>query len=238
MMRTRISARRTLFFVAILVFALIALLPLRLAIDRMGFADHGLSARAATGSLWRGALQEARIGPVQLGDVSTRLAVLPLFLGRARLALAATEEGGLKGALSVTRSGFGFEDFSGRLGPGEIVTPLPLASVELDGVSAGFANGRCARAQGGVRATIGGPLAGLGLAADLAGTVRCAGDALLIPLAGRSGTERIDLRLFGDGRYQADLIVRAADPALAPALAAAGFRAGPQGQALRISGTF
>jgi hypothetical protein len=50
--------------------------------------------------------------------------------------------------------------------------------------------------------------------------------------------ERIDLRLFADGRYQVDLLVRSTDPAVGAGLAAAGFRAVAQGHALRIIGTF
>jgi general secretion pathway protein N len=237
-MRIRLPVGRTLFVAGAISFALIALLPLRLAIDRLGFADQGLSARAATGSVWRGALQEARIGPVALGDVSARLNLMPLFLGRARLSVAAAEEGGLEGAVSLSRHGFGFEDVSGRIRPGTLFAPLPLASLELDELSAGFSSGRCIRAAGGVRATVGGQIGGVGLSPELSGRARCAGDALLLPLAGRSGAERIEVRLFADGRYQADLFVRSTDPTLGAGLAAAGFRPSAQGYALRIVGTF
>ena len=43
------------------------------------------------GQLWLGALKEAQFGAVPLGDVSARLNILPLLLGRARLSLSRDE---------------------------------------------------------------------------------------------------------------------------------------------------
>jgi general secretion pathway protein N len=237
-MRIRLPIRRTLFLAGALLFALLALLPLRLALDWLGFADRGLAARAVTGSVWRGALQEAQIGPVALGDVRARLNLLPLFLGTARLSLAAPDEGGLSGAILASRHGFGIEDVSGRIRPGALFAPLPLGSLEFDGFSAGFASGACTRAEGAVRATVTGQIGGAAMSPQLAGRARCAGDALLLPLSGRSGAERLDIRLFSDGRYRIDLLVRAADPNVAAALASAGFRASEQGHVLQVRGTF
>src|SRR5687767_13431355 len=114
-MRIRRPSGRTTFLVAFFLFALLALLPLRLALGALGFADHGLTARAATGSVWRGALQEAQVGPVALGDVRARLNLLPLLLGRARLSLAGGDDAAaFEGAATVSRHSFGFEDVSGR----------------------------------------------------------------------------------------------------------------------------
>jgi general secretion pathway protein N len=237
-MRIRLPIGRTLFLAAAVLFAMAALLPLRLALDWLGFAEQGLAARAASGSVWRGALQEAQIGPVSLGDVHARLNVLPLFLGRARLTVAAAEAGGLEGAVSVSRHSFGFEDVSGRIRAGTLFAPLPLASLEFDDLTAGFSSGRCIRAAGGVRAIVSGQVGGIGLAPELVGRARCAGDSLLLPLAGRSGMERLDIRLFSDGRYRLDLLVREADPSVAAGLVAAGFRPAAQGHALRIDGSF
>jgi general secretion pathway protein N len=237
-MRIRLPVGRTLFLVAAILFAMVALFPLRLALDRFGFAERGLAARAATGSVWNGALQEARIGPVALGDVEARLNLLPLFLGRARLTVAAAEEGGLAGAVSVSRHGFGFEDFDGRIRAGTLFAPLPLTSFDLDDLSVGFAGGRCVRAAGGVRAIVSAQAGGIGISPELVGRARCDGDALLLPLAGRSGMERLHIRLFPDGGYRLDLLVRSADPVAGAALAAAGFRRVAQGHAMRIDGAF
>ena len=238
-MRVRLRIGRALLLAAFFLFALVALLPMRLALDWLGFGERGLAARAATGSVWYGALQEAQVGPVPLGDVAARLNVLPLLLGRARLSLERSDEAGrLAGAVTVSRHGFGLDDVTGSFRLGPLLSPLPVATLDLDDLSAGFASGRCARAEGRIRANVTGEIAGLGLASGLTGAARCADDALLLPLASQSGMERLELRLFADGRYRAELLVRTADPAVGARLAAAGFRPAPGGQAMRIDGSF
>lgn len=197
-MRVRLPLGRTAFAAAALLFALTATLPLHFAVDLFGFGARGLTARAATGSVWAGALQQARLGPVALGDVRARLDVLPLFLGRARLSLRGAGDGApIAGAVTISRHGFGIDDFSGRF---RIGGALPVAAIDLDDVSAGFAGGRCVRGEGRVRATGAGAFAGV----VLAGGARCDGAALLLPLADAGATARLDLRLFADGRYRVD----------------------------------
>jgi len=225
-----------LFLAAAFLFSLLALLPLRLALDRLGFEDRGLTARAATGSLWSGALQEAQLGPVPLGDLSARLNVLPLFIGRARLSLHGAEPGTFDGAVIVTRHSFGFDDVSARLRVGALFAPLAIPTLDFDDLSARFASGRCTHAEGRVRAALSGGAAGA--MPGLEGRARCAGDALLLPLASPSGNERLNLRLFADGRYQAEALVRPADPAVRAGLIAAGFRPVGSGLGMRVDGAF
>ena len=205
MTRIRLPVGRTLFFVAVFLLSLAALLPLRLALAWTGLDRSGLSAREASGSAWLGALQEARVGPVPLGDVRARIGALPLLVGRARLAVSGGQ--GIDGAATVSRHGFGIDDASGTLRAAALFAPLPLSTIELDGLSARFAGGLCTQAEGSVRATFAGPVAGIPVASALAGEARCAEGALLLPLAGQSGIERLDLRLFPDGRWRADLAV-------------------------------
>ena len=223
-----------LFLGSAFLFALVALLPLRLAIDRFGFAAHGLAARAVTGSLWRGALQEAQIGPVPLGDLSARLHFLPLFLGRARLSLRSSDGSTFEGALVATRHSFGFDDVSARLRVGALLAPLAVPSLEFDRLGASFRSGHCVHAQGRARSTLAGAVG----AVALTGQARCEGGALRLPLASASGAERLDLRLFGDGRYRVEALVRPTDPALAAGLVAAGFRPVGSGYGLRVDGAF
>ena len=236
-MRLRLPIKRSLLLASMLAFALIALLPLRLAVGWFGFGERGLSARAATGSVWTGVLNEARFGPAALGDVSARLHLLPLLAGRARLALAGTDpQAPFDGAVTASRHGFGVDDVTGRFRIGGLATALPIAAIELRDVSAAFARGRCVRAEGRVTAAAAGALAGL--APAFAGNARCDGDALLVRLAGGSGMERIDLGLFADGRYRVDLMVRTGDPAVRDRLLAAGLRPAAGGYAMRIAGAF
>ena len=238
-MRARPPLGRALFLAAATLFALLALLPLRLALDWLGFDARGLSARAATGSVWLGGLNEARFGPVPLGDVGARLNVLPLLLGRARMSLHRPDEDApFEAAVTITRHGFGIDDATGRLRAGALFAPLPVALIDFEDVSAGFASGRCTRAEGRVRALAAPAVAGLGFGSGLDGVARCDGDALLLPLAGAGGGERLELRVFADGRYRAQLAVRPADPAAAARLAAAGFRPAGSGYAMRIEGAF
>ena len=228
--------RRWLFLAAAFLVALVALLPLRLALDVFGFGARGLTARAATGSLWLGALQEAQIGPVPLGDLKARLNLLPLFLGRARLSLSGAGEGSFEGAVTVTRHSFGFDDVDARLRVGALFSPLTVSTLDLDDLGGGFAGGRCTRGEGRVRAALSGEIAGL--APGLAGQVRCAGEALLLPLASQSGMERLNIRLFGDGRYSVEMLVRPTDPTLRARLVAAGFRPAGSGYGMRVDGAF
>lgn len=237
-MRVRLPLGRSLFFLSALLFALFALLPLRVGLDRLGLDERGFAAREAQGSLWFGALSEARLGGVALGDVEARLRVLPLLLGRARLELKRIGDGErLEGALVASRHGFGIEDASGRFQL-SIPGPLPPATLDLDDLSVEFAGGLCRRAEGRARAGFGGEIAGVTLPATLSGDLRCDGGTLLLPLAGQSGMERLDLRLSEDGRYRAELIVRPGDPALRERLAASGFLASGDGYVLRFAGEF
>ncbi|MDQ8755661.1 type II secretion system protein N [Sphingosinicella sp. LHD-64] len=238
-MRIRLPMGRTAFFLGAFAFALLALLPLRLAADWFGFAARGLVAREATGSIWFGGLREAQLGPVPVGDVTARLNSLPLLLGRARVSLRRDDEANpFRGAITLSRHAFGVDDATGQLRVGALFAPLPVAMIEADDVSAGFANGQCARAEGNVRATLAGEVAGIGLPSGFAGTASCAGDAVLLPLASQTGMERLELRLFADGRFRADLSIRPTDEALRGRLVAAGFQEA-NGLALRrIDGRF
>lgn len=239
MRRIRLPIGRIALVAGFFLFALLALLPMRLALDRMGFDRGGLSARAATGSVWNGALEEARIGPVPLGDVRARVNFLPLLLGRARLSLASADPAvGFSGAVTVTRHSRSFDDVTGRLRAGTMFAPLPVTGVDLDGVSASFADGRCLDAGGRVTVMLGGPAVAIGLGRGLIGRAQCAGDAVLIALADQTGTARMNLRLHSDGRYGVDFLVRTVDPATRAQLVAAGFRPAGTGLGMQAGGRF
>jgi general secretion pathway protein N len=236
-MRIRLPLKRTVFFLAVFAFSLIALIPLRVAVGWFGV--EGLAAREASGSIWLGMLKEAQLGPVPLGDVRARLNMLPLLLGRARLSLSRDEpDGHFDGAVSVSRHSFGIEDMTGQFRTGTLFAPVPISALDLDDVSVHFANGECESAEGRVRATASGELAGIPLPGVLAGNVRCAEGALLLPLASQGGAGQLNLSMRADGSYRLDLIVRQADPSLVPRLAAAGFQPSAEGYKRRIEGHF
>ncbi|MDQ3140535.1 MAG: type II secretion system protein N, partial [Pseudomonadota bacterium] len=112
-MRIRLPLGRTLFFACALLFALLALLPLRLALDWLTLDARGFAAREAQGSIWLGTLSEAQLGRVALGDVQAQLRSLPLFIGQARVDLNRFDDDDpLEGSVSVSRHGFGIHDMS------------------------------------------------------------------------------------------------------------------------------
>lgn len=238
-MRIRLPLGRTLFFLCAFLFALVALLPLRLALDWLALDERGFAAREAQGSIWLGQVSEAQFGSVALGDLQAQLRTLPLLLGRARVDLERPEEADrFRGSATVSRHGFGIDDLTARLDIGTALAPLPIGAVEMGEVTAHFQDGQCASAEGLVRADVAGDIAGVALPGGLSGNARCDRGALLLPLASQSGTEALNLRLFDDGRYEVELAVRPADDAVRDRLVASGFALGGSGYVLRVTGSF
>ena len=241
-MRIRLPIGRTLFFLGAFFLALIALLPMRLAMDWFTLPQRGFAAREVEGSVWFAGIKEAQFGTVGVGDLNAALRGLPLFLGRARVALDRREGGpadAFRGAATVTRHGFGLDDMSGRL----LLTPgalgaLPVTQLDLGDVTTHFEGGQCVEAAGTVRAAVGGDLGGIVLPGGLTGTARCDAGALLVPLVSQSSMESVELRIWGDGRYQATLLIRSADATLRDRMLAAGLSATAQGYGTTINGRF
>ena len=238
-MRIRLPLGRSLFVVCALLFALVALFPLRLALDWLSLADRGFAAREAKGSVWLGALSEAQLGSIELGDLQARLGTLPLFVGQARIDLKrAGDEDPLRGSVTVSRHDFRIDDATGMLSVGSVFAPLPVATLDLDDVSVHFSDGQCVAAEGRVEAAVAGDMAGLPLPASLGGAVRCDEGGLLLPLAGPAGMEAINIRLFEDGRYEVELAVRPTDEQERARLTASGFSPAGSGYVFSVAGEF
>jgi general secretion pathway protein N len=235
-MRVRLPLGRTVFFVCALLFALIALLPMRLALGWLGVDSLGLTARQAQGSVWLGGLTEARIGDAPLGNLSAGLSPIQLLVGRARVNVSNGQD--IAGGIGVSRNSMGVDDLTGAIPVAAVFAPLPVETLDLSDVSVRFDDGQCARAEGQVKASLSGDIAGIPLAQGLIGNARCEGGALLLPLTGQSGMERLALKLFADGRYTLDLSIRPGDPALGERLTATGFRPSEQGYTLGVQGRF
>jgi general secretion pathway protein N len=194
-MRIRVPMHRAVLFAALFALALIAFLPLRLAL-----AGSGLAAREVSGSLWSGSLKEARVGPALLGDLEAGVAPGPLLTGRMRIDLARPSAAvdRLSGALVLSRNRRGIEGVTGLVPLEASLAALPATSVELTDVTARFRDGQCDRAEGMVRANL---VGGTPLPASLSGTVRCDRGAVSLPFVLATGG-RVELRLFGDGRWE------------------------------------
>lgn len=232
-MQVRLPLGRRLYLLVAFLLLLMMSIPLRVVLDQLGFDERGLSARAVTGSLWSGKLAEAQMRGAALGDLRARLELLPLFIGEARVGL---EAGAWRGTLIQSSDSGGVAALSGRIGPEAMPPSLPIGAVDLTDVSVRFRGDTCAEATGSARIE---PRTGdtvLANVGQLQGSLRCDGEALLAPLVSGSGRERVDLRLFGDGRYRLSLIVQAGDPASTAALAAAGFVTTADGLTLTTEG--
>lgn len=241
MRRFRLKTGPRAFFGAAFVIALIAFLPLRLAMGWFDLGNTGLTARQVEGSLWYGTLREASFGGVALGDLRARLSPIQLLVGRARIDLAGTGKADarpFRGAIGVSRHSFGIDDLTATLPAGNVFAPMPVSSLEFDDVSVRFQDGNCQKAEGRVRAAISGDLAGVSLGQGMTGTARCDAGALLLPLASQAGTENIALRLWPSGRFRGELTVQVSDPAAIEKLRLSGFQATPNGYRLSIEGRF
>ncbi len=236
-----LKTRPLALFGAMMLAALIALFPLRLAIGVFGLAEEGLSAREVTGPVWWGGLGEARFGEVALGDVSAGMSPIQLFVGRARIDVEGQEDtpnATLHGALSFSRNTSGVDDVSAIVPAGDAFAPVPITSITLDDVSVRFRDGRCERAEGKVTAAIAATMPQLNLPPTLSGNARCEAGALLIPLASQSQTEAIAVTIEADGKYRAVLAVRPSDPAAGVGLMAAGFKQAVGGYRMTVNGNF
>lgn len=232
-MRIRVPTRRIVLFIALFALALVIFLPLRLV---LGTFDGAFSAREATGTAWAGSVKEARIGPATLGDLDARIAPLPLLIGRGRIEverpIASPDR--LAGALGLSSNRQSAESVTGVIPVESVFGLLPIASLELTDLTVRFRDRQCDRAVGSVRANLSGEAAGLALPTGLSGAARCDRGALLLPLT--SGANGLALRIFGDGRYEAQLSTQATEPAAVARLTAAGFTSGPSGFVLTLRG--
>lgn len=223
-------------FGALFFAALLAFLPMRLALGWLGAGEQGLTARAASGSVWAGRLTDARFGDLALGDLDAALSPVALLVGQARISLNRGDA--LHGAVGISRHGRRIDDLTASLTTGRVFAPLPVSRLDLADVTIRFADDRCEAAAGRVTATLAGDAAGIALPTSVSGNARCEGTALLLPLASQAGTETITLRITGTGSYTATLALAASDPVMAARLAAAGFIAGPGGYRLSVEGSF
>ncbi len=210
--------------IALFVVALVVLLPLRLVAGLV----PGLSAQGVQGPVWSGRLRDAAYGPLALGDVDAGLAPLSLLLGRVEVDLQGER-------LVVRMSRRGVKDVHGTASVRAGLGTLPAEGVTFERFGATFRDGACDEAHGRVGLALALPGAS---SLMVSGEARCAGNALLLPLRGPGGMERLDVRIGGDGRWRADLVIAGLSPEAAAPLRAAGFAARPDGLGLRTGGQF
>lgn len=196
----------------LLAMAVIALLPLRLAIGGSGIVADEIS-----GSIWRGRIVGANWHGIALGDLDTNARGWPpavAFSGPVmRGLLTPTGVEGLSGTI---------EDFAG----------LPLAQLAIDNVTV-IMDERGCRFAGGMVAVYVQPLPQLGA---LSGLLACEDGVLRAALEPEQGDARVDLSLDANRRYRAVLTVGGLPAMVRVLLLAAGFEATNTGVALRREG--
>jgi general secretion pathway protein N len=232
------TTRAKIMLAVILIVGLLVTWPLRAAFSIFGLKDMGVAARSLRGPIWWGGAEELQIRGVQIGTVDVFLNPLQLLIGRVRIDIARRigAPNDISGAITIGFGGRGIDDVTGALALAAPLAPLPVSRVEFEGLSIRFSGGQCMEAQGRVRARVPALISGLSLANGLSGEVRCAGDAVELPLVSQSGLEQLTMRIAEDGSYQATMRVRTTDPLLAAALGANGFRAVGGEQMLRTVG--
>lgn len=117
---------------------------------------------------------------------------------------------------------------------------IPIDTIRFEGATIRFDDaGKCAAASGRIQLAVSAPIAGLDLSRGLSGPLTCANGRAQAALASQSGMERLTLSFDGSGAYRAQFAINVdRDPAMAGALAALGFKAGPTGFVLVTSGRF
>lgn len=230
--------RLVLVFLAALLVALVATVPLAVAITASGLSER-LTASEVQGTIWRGRLKRAALGGVGLGEVRLGLGAGQLVLGSRALTMIA--RGGAfegRGKIVSRGGGTGVEAVNGRAPLSMLGAPASVTGlITLKAVAVGFAGGRCRWAVGQISAQV----RGLGdQPVVLNGRPACRGAALVIPLNGSLSGAPVEVlaRLEATGRYNTRVRVSTADPALGALLSADGFVSDGSGYSKTNEGRF
>lgn len=216
---------RRAFFAGAFVLALLAFLPLRIAV---GALDGAVSARSVEGSVWSGRLVGAGLGGQRIGDLTAGLSPFHLFMGQLRVGL----EGAMRGAIISSFGGKGADIETATIPLAHSVGPVRLASMDINDAHIRFRGKDCAEADGRVTVLLEGALGNQ----RLSGSFRCSGPAFSAELLSQSAMQRMTIRFPTPGRYEAVLTARSMSKEEAAILSGAGFREGAAGHMLRFSG--
>jgi len=233
--RQSLGGRWLAWLAAVSALALIGLFPLRAALAMSDLPRIGFSARQVAGSIWYGRIGELQLRSQPFGTFEVELEPTALLFGDISMAFNRMDhpEGVLRGRL-VAGLRRGVVDTSGRIAVGEMFAPLPIEALELSDVTLLFRNGTCVEASGQMTPILNGPIAS-GFS-GLSGKLQCNGERARFVLQGRSGNERFEFYVHANGAYRAWMSVRSPIPEVNSALAASGFRPGPQGMTLSVDG--
>lgn len=233
-------SRRTRIALLVLVLAVLAAsLPLRLALGAAS-RSGSLSAREVAGTVWDGAAGDLQAGALPLGSVEVGLRPLPVLLGRAEFAIDRPAMPGQPQFHAVARGGEGWavvKDANGELPVAGMMAPLPVRALTFADFAMEVRGGRCVAASGSVGIAVNalGPV--LPVETFLSGPARCEDGALVVPMTGPSGTEKLNLTLEPDSTWHADLVLTGLPVEVSAPLLDMGFSGRPGGIGLSASGT-
>ena len=236
------ARRRWIVIGALFALALIvATFPMRLALSLAGASAAGIAAREVRGSIWSGALIDARLGALPLGTVRASLSPLALLGGDIELAFSRADDrlGALSGRLHGSNPR-GMSDVNGTTSLSGGLGMVPVDTIRFEGAAVRFDDaGQCVAAAGRLQLMVNAPLAGLDLSRGLSGPLTCANGRAQAALASQSGMERLTLSFDGKGAYRGQFAINVdRDPAMAAALTVLGFKPGSSGYVLTTTGRF
>ena len=215
-------------------FALVAMLPLRVALAMAG--DVPLTAKAIQGSIWSGRLIDAKLDGIPVGSFQVGLKPAHLLQGRMALDLASLGGERTTATLYAGFGGRGIKKLETSLSTPGAFAPLPLDSLTMRDVSLAFKGSNCSEATGQVRINLVPKIGPVGLGQTLIGSLRCDGNAVGLNLSSQSGFEKLSLRFMPDGQYSSRLTIKPQAEADRLALLAAGFRESQAGLTFELGG--
>ena len=229
--------RWPLWIAGVFVLALLALFPLRPALQIAGAERSGLAARAVAGTVWNGAMGDVRLRHLRLGDFSVSLNPLALLTGSANLHFTRFKDsdGPLTGELRSGHHTGGVAHLKGRVAAAGLFGQMPLDALEFSDTTILFRDGHCARAEGTMTAMLGQALGALDLSPDMRGQWRCDGDRARIVLSAGAG-QQADFLLAASGRYQIQMRIASRSGEQQVALGLFGFHPRDDAMVLTTNG--
>jgi general secretion pathway protein N len=201
--------------------ALVMLMPLGVAANALG-----ISARHSQGTILSGALRDASLGRMKIGDVNARLQILPLFTGHIGFVLTRGDSAYVPGVSGAVGSGVGgiFADkLTATVNGGEAVRGLEGSEIRFESLSFAFSNRSCKSASGVVRLSLDETAFGSVLRGGMIGNAECRNGDLFLSLMSQSTMEKALVRIKANGDYQLTFTISDPTAENAAALALAGF---------------
>ncbi|AKM10659.1 type II secretion system protein N [Croceicoccus naphthovorans] len=235
----RLSRTTKAVLVLLVLIALVGLLPLRLVLGAAN-GSGSLSASEVAGTAWDGAAGDFTAGGLPLGSLYVALRPLPLLLGRTEFSLNRPAMPGQPEFHAAARGGEGWvllKEANGQIDLAGLMAPLPVRALSFADFQVEMNEGACVSASGQLGLIV--PSLGPALPGDtiLSGPASCEDGALVVPMVGPTGTEKLNLTLRPDSTWQADLMLAGLPVEVAGPLIEMGFTEKPGGLGFSARGT-